>query len=100
MFIWNSVSYDVIGQKNCFYLVSDFKFFLSKVIKIIIGEVFSSGNFFTKPCSKKDRIIVNFDIFFVPYANRFCCTGLGIILHILKLKTSIAVFLCRRVVTP
>ena len=65
MFIWNSVSYDVIGQKNCFYLVSDFKFFLSKVIKIIIGKVFSSGNFFTKPCSKEDRIIVNFDIFFL-----------------------------------
>ena len=94
-----TVYYDVIGQKNCFYLVSGFKFFLSKKIKIIIGKVFYSGNFFIKPCSKEDRIIVNFNIFFVPY-DRFFCTGLGIILPILKLKTSIAAFLCRRVVAP
>ena len=99
MFIWNSVYYDIIGQKNCFYLASGFKFCLSKEIKIIIGKVFYGGNFFTKPCSKEDRIIVNFNIFFVPY-DRFFCTGLRIILPILKLKTSIAVFLCRRVVAP
>ena len=99
MFIWNSVYYDVIGQKNCFYLVSSFKFFLSKEIKIILGKVFYSGNFFTKRCSKEDRIIVNFNIFVVP-CDRFFCTGLGIIRHILKFKTSIAVFLCRRVVAP
>ena len=99
MFTWNSAYYDVIGQKNCFYLVSGFKFFLSKEITIIIGKVFYSGNFFTKPSSKEGRIIVSFNIFFVPY-NRFFCTGLGIILPILKLKTSISVFLCRRVVAP
>ena len=99
MFIWNSVYRDVIGQKICFYLVSGFKFLLSKEIKIIVGKVFYSRNFFTKPCSKEDRIIVNFNVFAVPY-DRFFCTGFGIIRHILKLKTSIAVFSRRRVVAP
>ena len=99
MFIWNSNYYDVIGQKNYYYLVSGFKFFPSKEIKIIVRKIFYGGNLFTKPCSKEDRIIVNFNIFVVPY-DRFFCTGLGIIQHILKHKTSIAVFLYRRVVAP
>ena len=46
-----------------------FKFFISKEIKvkIRIEKVFSSGNSSPKPCSKEDRIIVNFNIFVVAY---------------------------------
>ena len=64
IFIWHSVYYSVISQKMCFYLVTGFKFFISKEIKIKIRiEVFYSGNSFTEPCSKEDRIIINFNIF-------------------------------------
>ena len=61
----------------CFYLVTGFKFFISKEIKIKIRiEVFYSGNSFTEPCSKEDRIIINFNIF-VP-CGRVSCTWLSI----------------------
>ena len=62
----------------CFYLATGYKFFISKEIKIKIRiEVFYSGNSFTKPCSKEDRIIINFNIIVVPY-DRVSCTWLSI----------------------
>ena len=61
IFIWHIVYYSVISQKVCFYLVTGFKFFISKEIKIKIRieKVFYSGNSSTKPCSKEDPIIIN-----------------------------------------
>ena len=85
MFIWTSVYYSVIRQKNCFYLVAGLKFFVSNKIKIMMKKVFYSGNSSTKPGSKDDCIIINFNIFVVPY-DRVLYTWLSINLHILKLK--------------
>ena len=69
IFIWHNVYYSVISQEVCFYLVTGYKFSISKEIKIKIRieKVFSSGNSATKPCSKEDRNIINFNIFVVPY---------------------------------
>ena len=82
IFIWNSVYCSVISQKICFYLVAGFKLFVSNEIKIMIKKVFYSGNSSTKPSSKEDCIIINFDVFVVPY-DRVFYTWL---LLILKLK--------------
>ena len=51
----------------------------------MIKKVFYSGNSSTKPGSKEDSIINNFNIFVVPY-DRVFYIWLSIILHILKLK--------------
>ena len=79
IFIWHNVYYSVISQKVCFYLVTGFKFFISKEIKIKIRieKVSYSGNSSTKPCSKEDRNIINFNIFVVPY-DRVSSTWLSI----------------------
>ena len=66
-------------------MVAGFKFFLSNEVKIMIKKVFYSGNSSTTPSSKEDSIIINFDIFVVPY-DRVFYIWLSIILHILKLK--------------
>ena len=63
----------------CFYLVTGFKFFISKEIKIKIRieKVFYSVNSSTKPFSKEDRNIINFNIFVAPY-DRVSSTWLSI----------------------
>ena len=79
IFIWHIVYYSVISQKVCFYLVTGFKFFISKEIKIKIRikKVFYGGNSSTKPCWKEDRNIISFNIFVVPY-DRVSSTWLSI----------------------
>ena len=44
---------------------------------IMIKKVFYSGNSSTKPSSKEDCIIVNFDIFVVPYDRVFLYLALA-----------------------
>ena len=67
---------------------SGFKFFVNNEIKIMIKKVFCGGNSSTKPSSKEDCIVINFNIFVVPYDSVFY-TWLSIILRILKLKPAL-----------